>query len=147
MRTSNRVRIYRRARLLPLLAVPILFFSTGCASGGVGGGGDLPDSWSREVTVHLENHNWFDMKIYVIDGVRRQRLATLSTGEKKTVRIRPSFLVGALGFNLEATAIGSGETVTTATIKAEAGDEIFWTVENHLPISAHTWLIRSYRPS
>ena len=144
MKTSNQVRIYRRARLLPLLAVPILFFSTGCASGGLGGGGDLSLSRPKGVTAHIENYNWSDMKIYlVMDGVRaRRRLATLSTLETTTVRIPPSFLRSGLGFYLQATAIGSGATVRTPVIIARAGDEIFWTVENHLAISINTMRIR-----
>ena len=87
MNTSNPVRIYRRARLLPLLAVPILFFSTGCASGGLGGGGDLRSSRPQGVTTHIENYNWSDMRIYlVMDGVRTRRLATLGSLEKTTDR-------------------------------------------------------------
>ena len=143
MKTSNQVRIYRRARLLPLLAVPILFFTTGCASGGLGGGRDLSLSRPKGVTAHIENYNWSDMKIYlVIDGAHPRRLATLGTLETTTVRIPPSFLRSGLGFYLQATAIGSGATVTTPVIIARAGDEIFWTVENHLAISINTMKIR-----
>ncbi len=143
MKTSNQVRIYRRARLLPLLAVPILFFSTGCASGGLGGGGDLSLSRPRGVTAHIENHNWSDMKIYLlIDGLRTRRLATVGTFKTRTVRIPPNVLRGGLGFYLRATAIASGATVTTPEINAVAGDEIVWTVENHLPNSINSLWIR-----
>ena len=148
MKTSNRVRIFRRAGLLPLLVVPFLFASTGCASGGLRGGGDQSHARFKGVTAHIENHNWSDMKIYLVtDGGIRQRLATLGTVEKRTVRIPPSLLHGAQGFQLEATAIGSGDTVTTPIINAGPGDEIFWQVQNHLAISTDSWRIRAYRPN
>ena len=148
MKTSNRVRIFQRARLLPLLAVPILLASTGCASGGLTGGGDPSPSRFNEVTAHIENYNWPDMTIYLVyDGDRRQRLATLVTAQKRTLRIPPSLLRGAQGFKLEARAIGSGDRVRTPVIHATAGDEIFWTVENHLAISTTTLWIRAYRPN
>ena len=143
MKTSNQVRIYRWARLLPLLAVPILFFSTGCASGGLGGGGDLSLSRPKGVTAHIENRNWSDMKIHlVIDGGHPRRLATVGTSETRTVKIPPYLWRSGLGFYLQATAIASGATVRTPTIVALAGDEISWTVENHLAISVNTMRIR-----
>ncbi len=143
MKTSNRVRIYRRARLLPLLAIPMLFFPAGCVSGGLSQGGDPSLSRPRGVTAHIENHNWSDMRIYLlIDGLRTQRLATLTSLEKTTVRIPPRLLRGRLGFHLQATAIGSRATVTTPEINAVAGDEIVWTVENHLPNSINSLWIR-----
>ena len=143
MKTSNRVRIYRRARLLPLLTIPILFFPAGCASGGLGQGGDLSLSRPRGVTVHIENHNWSDMRIYLlVGGLRTQRLATLTTLEKTTVRIPPRLLRGRLSFHLQATAIGSRATVTTPEINAAAGDEIVWRVEGHLPSSINSMWIR-----
>ncbi|MCH7563615.1 MAG: hypothetical protein IH968_07310 [Gemmatimonadetes bacterium] len=143
MKTSNRVRIFRRAGLLPLLAVPILFASTGCASGGFGGRSDLNRSQPKGVTAHIENQNWSDMKVYLlIDGLRMWRLATLSTLETRTLRIPPHLLQGVQDFQLEATAIGSGDTVTTPKINAVAGDEIVWTVQNYLASSINTLFIR-----
>ena len=142
MKTSKRVRIFRRARLLPLLAVPILFCSTGCASGGPRRGGDPSLSRLREVTAQIENYNWSDMKIYLLTDGLRTRLTTLSTMEKATLRIPPHLLRGMLGFRFKATAIGSGATVTTPEINAVAGDQIIWTVENQLANSVNTMWIR-----
>ena len=97
----------------------------------------------RGVTAHLENYNWSDMRIYlVMDDMRVRRLATLGSLEKRTVTIPPNLLRGGLGFYLEATAIGSGDTVKTPVINAVPGDEIFWTVENQLSISITTLWIR-----
>ena len=143
MKASNQVRIYRRARLLPLLAVPILFVSAGCASGGLGGGGGLSFSGPEGATAHIENNNWSDMKIYlVINGVRLRRLTTLGTLETRTVKIPRGILHSGLGFQFEAKAFGSGDSVMTPVIYAMAGDEIFWTVESHLAISIATMQIR-----
>ena len=143
MKTSNRVRIFRRAGLLPLLVVPILFASTGCASGGLGGVRDVSHSRPKGVIAHVENYNWSDMKVYLlIDGIRMWRLATLSTLETRTLRIPPHLLQSAQAFQLQATAIGSGDTVTTTMINAVAGDEIVWTVQTHLANSINTMFIR-----
>ena len=141
MKIWNQVRPYGRACLRPLLAVPVVCFFTGCATGGLTND-PFSGSGRQDVTALITNYNWSDVKIYLLVDGTRLRLGTVGGMQSRTVKIPPVFVVPGADLRLQAQPLASRETVTTYGIVAVPGDEIVWTLEAYLAQSINTVWIR-----
>ena len=135
MKIWNQVRRIRRACLRPLLAVPVVSFFTGRATG-ARTSDPLSGSLRQDVTAHITNNNWSDMKIHLLVGSRRVRLGTVGSMEGRTVKIPQVFVVPGTRLRLQAQWLASRGTVTTHGMVTGPGDEIRWTVEPRLAFSS-----------
>ena len=93
------------------------------------------DKADEVVTVRVVNHNWADMRIYVIVGGRSIRLGMVTSLTTATLKMRRS-LIG-LGGDLELVAVGIGNRSATysGSIAVFPGDQLEFRVENAIGTS------------
>jgi hypothetical protein len=98
--------------------------------------GPTPSDRAQETTVTVANHNWSDMTIYLEAGGMRHRLGTVTTGRTETFLMPRSAWLPSGDVRLVADPIGSSEAYVTERILVNRGQEIEFTVQNHLAISS-----------
>jgi hypothetical protein len=74
--------------------------------------------------VRVENRNFLDMTVYVLQGTRRVRLGT-ATGVSTTVlRIPDNLLFGTTSLRFQMDPIGGNATPISHEVATQPGDEI-----------------------
>jgi hypothetical protein len=91
---------------------------------------------SREITVHVTNHNWQNVVIYAVRGGSRVRLGDVVTGQSVTFTIPHDLVEGGGQISLLVDPIGGSGRYSTGAILVSPGQQIELTVENHLPTSS-----------
>jgi len=74
-------------------------------------------------TLRVENQNFLDMNIYVIQGAQRIRLGTVPGLSNETFTI-PAYIVRSSPLQFEIHPIGGLGNPRTETISVQAGDEV-----------------------
>ena len=112
----------RAPALLPLLAL------LACSAGGSGDGAPAPER--GPATLRVENRDFLDMTVYVVDGGVRQRLG-VARGNSTTTLTIPERLIrgGASPLRFLCDPIGGQGLPVSEEIMVEPGD----TVELLLP--------------
>jgi hypothetical protein len=83
-------------------------------------------------TVHVENHHWGDVNIFLLHDGQRTRLGTVTAASDATFTI-PWRIIGSAGqLQLEAHAIALPGTLDSETMSYRAGMQINWTLETNL---------------
>jgi hypothetical protein len=105
----------RLARLVPLLLV------VACAGRSAADGSPGPDR--GPATLEVDNRNFLDMTVYVVDGVARQRLG-VARGNATTSLTIPERLIrgGASPLRFLCDPIGGQGLPVTEEIMVEPGD-------------------------
>lgn len=148
-----------RVRMTLAAAVAAGLTMGACAPAGAPGAGlASPYSSARAVsgasslkaesglTVRVENRNWSDVVIYAMRAGRSYRLGMVTSMNTIRFRLPPGLSVGGGDIRLVVDPVGSGRRFTTAPVMATAGQEVAFTVENHLPISSvSVWNRRNQR--
>lgn len=108
------------AKLLAIGALALVNAACGARQAGVEGPEPGP---AREVTVEVENQNFYDARIYLLEFGRRTRLGNVSGNSTRVFRFRspPQEVRFVIDF------IGAGELTTTG-IEVSPGDELVLTV-------------------
>ncbi len=88
------------------------------------------DKADEVVTVRVVNHNWADMRIYLIVGGRSVRLGTVTSLTTETLKIRRGLISFARDIELVAVGIGSRRTIYSGPIAVFPGDRLEFRVEN-----------------
>lgn len=87
---------------------------------------------SVDSTVHVENHHWGDVNIFLIHDGQRTRLGTVTAASDATFTI-PWRIIGSAGqLQLEAHAIALPGALDSETMSYRAGMQINWTLESNL---------------
>lgn len=96
-----------------------------------------PSSWDNmEVGLIVENHNWSDVRIYVVhDGVS-ERVGSVTAASTGTFVLPSRFFASEGGIQLRASAIAGDQPYTTEVLTVHPGDAITWTLESHLDHSS-----------
>jgi hypothetical protein len=109
-------------------------FSLVLSAGGCFFGSKAPDTapdadWSGDVPLHVNNHHWLDVTVYVIHDGQRTRLG-VAGGTAETQMVLPSLLLGVgRDIQLYGDPIGSSEQAITEVIIVQPGQFIEWSLE------------------
>lgn len=97
-------------------------------------GSKAPDTvsdadWEGDVPLHVNNHHWLDVTIYVIHDGQRTRLG-VAGGTAETQMVLPSRLLGVgRDIQLYGDPIGSSERAITEVLLVQPGQFIEWSLE------------------
>ncbi len=94
-------------------------------------------------TVEVSNHNWSDVRIYILRGGNRFRLGTVTTMNTETFEVPEALLGPGATIQLLADLIGGAGRVTTERLQVEPGLVIQWVIENALSQSSYFVWVRS----
>lgn len=90
---------------------------------------DVP---SGEVALHVTNHNYLDVAVYIVHDGQRTRVGTV-TGSSTQVFFFPTRLLGQGGeIELLGDPIGSSQVARTERLIVQPGQYIAWTLETDL---------------
>ena len=93
-------------------------------------------------TVSVVNHNWRDVRVYIVRAGSRFRLGTVTSMNEEVFTVPEAFLGYGAGMRILAEVIGSSEQVTTDQITLERGLVIEWVIENVLSLSNYIYFVR-----
>ena len=88
------------------------------------------DKADEVVTVRVVNHNWADMRIYLITGGRSIRLGTVTSLTTETLKIRRGLIASNGDVELVAVGIGNRRAIYSGPIVVFPGDRLEFRVEN-----------------
>ena len=88
------------------------------------------DKADEVVTVRVVNHNWADMRIYLITGGRSIRLGTVTSLTTETLKIRRGLIASNRDVELVAVGIGNRRAIYSGPIVVFPGDRLEFRVEN-----------------
>ena len=101
--------------------------------------GSQRDAAAREpvkTRVSVTNHNWSDMRIYVVRAGNRFRLGTVSSMRTQVFSLPSNLSQTSGGVQLLADPIGSRERHVTPMLNINPGQLVNFKIENHLAISS-----------
>ena len=110
-----------------------------CAPGSTGGGGNVsaaPRAHRAPATVKVENFNWQDVVVYVVQSGQRVRLGMVTSMSTGKFRLPERFLGSTSDIRLYADPIGSTSGYTTEAIRVVSGQEVSLSVQNSLALSS-----------
>jgi hypothetical protein len=90
---------------------------------------------SSEISVEVENHNWSDIRIYLVTGDLPHRLGMVPALSSATFAFPSHRLNTGSGVRLRALPM-AGRAFTSETIPVQPGQAIFWMLENDLDTSS-----------
>lgn len=125
-----------RGRALLLLGLVALALATaGCRRGSVGSRA-ADEGFNGEMTVHVVNHSWLDVTVYLVQGARRDRIGSATATTTTIFHVALRRLSSGGEFRLLADPIGSRTTVRSEPLYAQDGDVVIWTLEDNLSRSS-----------
>jgi hypothetical protein len=93
-------------------------------------------SAERHTTVVVENNNWHDMVIYVLNGSQRARLGSVNSMTTARFRLTDSAAGGFGQLRLLADPIGSTRAFTLPVINVVPGSQVQIRLENNIATSS-----------
>lgn len=87
---------------------------------------------SARSTVHVDNHNWLDVVVYVEHDGQRSRLGQVTAASSQTFLLPPHMIGQTGAVRLFAHAIGSPGAIVTDMIIVRPGSQVDWTLEDDL---------------
>jgi hypothetical protein len=107
-----------------MLALFLALVGAGCSRAGSGSqAGPLPSTPPR-TNVRVENRNFLDMNVYVLEGSRRVRIGTAGGVSTTILRIPANLLFGTTSLRFQMDPIGGSATPITHEVATRPGDEI-----------------------
>jgi hypothetical protein len=122
----------RTPRSLLILAVAVLAVNA-CAHHRHDSGSVAP---YEPATLHVENHHWLDVDIFVIHEGQRTRLGAVTAATSKDFVLPRSMISGGREIRLVADPVGSPGALTTEGIVVRGGSQVTWTLESNLQRSS-----------
>ena len=96
----------------------------------------LASAGTRAATVKVENLNWSDMNVYVLQNGARTRLGTVTSMNTTVFRLPTHVLASTATVRLLLDPIGSSEMFVTDPVQVRGGEQIALNVQNSLPLSS-----------
>jgi hypothetical protein len=87
-------------------------------------------------TVEVANHNWMDMRVFVVHAGTRVRLGTVTSMGRQVFRLPATMQNTTGGIQLVADPIGSRSFHMLPTVMVSPGQKVNVRLENHLAISS-----------
>jgi hypothetical protein len=115
------------------LAASLLLLAAGCA------GSPAPDArpsplasanarTSRAIPVEVDNQNFSDMNVYLVNGGARWLVGNVAGLTKTTLTIPASVAPTDLRVRLRAQAIGARGSISTPMLIVAPGQQVYWTI-------------------
>lgn len=115
----------RRCFLVVLFAT----FALGCARRKANPD-ELAPEYLADVALEVENRNFLDVTVYLLQQGNRQRLGTATGSTTTTVMIPKRFLRGYAGeLRFIADPVGSPVAVVSDAVSIRPGEHIHWTLD------------------
>jgi hypothetical protein len=83
-------------------------------------------------TVHVENHHWLDIVIYVEHDGQRSRLGTVTATTTTDFTLRRTQIGETGAIQLIAEVVGNPGTAATGTIVVRPDTRVNWTLQTNL---------------
>lgn len=116
-------------------ALVVVLGGAGCAASGgpqrVSSVAARPDA-----VVRVANHNWADMNVYLLRSGQKLRLGTVTAMQTALFRLARTDQHVGQKLQLLVDPIGSTQTYTTHSFTVQPGQEVDFTIQNHLPTSS-----------
>ena len=127
---------------IALLAALILA-CRGCLVGSGGRGeSSLPNSSAFEAaTLTVENNNWLDVAVYVVEGGGKISILRASTNRTVTADIPAKLVKNGITLMLLADFVGATDNYRSESIFLRPGQELYWRLEDDLRYSS-LWIYR-----
>jgi hypothetical protein len=87
-----------------------------------------PKPSSNDISVQIDNQNFSDMNIYLVNGGQRWLLGSAGGLAKTTLTIPNGAAKSDGRVRLVADPIGGARPIATPTLLVPAGQSIFWTI-------------------
>jgi hypothetical protein len=88
--------------------------------------------------LHVENHHWLDVDVYVFHDGQRSRLGTVTAASSKDFVFPRSMVGSTRQVRLIADPVGSSSGTATDPITLRPGTRVNWTLESSLDRSSLT---------
>jgi hypothetical protein len=108
---------------MPLAISALALVMSACGAGRAGSEGSAEAEPSLEVTLEVENQNFYDARIYVLESGTRTRLGSVPGNSTQAFRFRARIEQAQFVVDF----VGSGE-FTTTPIQVSPGDRVVLTV-------------------
>jgi hypothetical protein len=89
-------------------------------------------SGNLDSTVHIENHHWGDVDVFLLHDGQRTRLGMVTATTDQTFMIKSRLVGSASQMQLEAHAIGMSGVLDSELMAYRPGMQINWTLESNL---------------
>ena len=93
---------------------------------------------SNAIAVQVDNQNFSDMNIYIVNGGQRWLVGQVGGLSKSTLRITPGLATSGGRVRLVAYGIGGAGRIATPTLLVAPGQSIFWTIGSNPSTSTAT---------
>lgn len=87
---------------------------------------------ARAIPLDVENNYRADVTVLLVRGQQRRRLGTVPPNSRRRLQIPETFAADQGGFSLFADPVAGGESVSSQTVVARAGQRLVWTLESRL---------------
>ena len=91
---------------------------------------------SPQTTVFVRNDSWFDVRIYAVNGGRRDRLGTVTGLSSAEFELPDWILTPGERLHLVADPIGGRGGLVSPRLLVTPGDVIEWQLRNNLRLSS-----------
>ena len=91
-------------------------------------GASATEPASNAIAVQVDNQNFSDMSIYLVNGGQRWLLGQVGGLSKTTLRITPGLATSGGRVRLVADGMGGAGMISTPTLLVGPGQSIFWTI-------------------
>jgi len=119
----------------PLTAF-LLLLAAGCArshtpatspSPAPAGGADSAQA-SRDIPVQIDNQNFSEMSVYLMNNGAKWLVGSVGGMTKSTLTVPASVSPADHRVRLRAEPVGGGGAITTPTLVVPAGEQVYWTI-------------------
>jgi hypothetical protein len=114
------------------LAMSLVVGACGVADSGAR---SAPAPRMERATVHVTNNNWSDVRIFAVYQGQRVRLGTVTSMGSQVLRIPQTMVRAAGNIRLLVDPIGSNDTFVSEPLHIRPGQQVEFTVQNHIAIS------------
>lgn len=104
-----------------------------CAPATEQAGNTLPSR--GETTLVVENANWSDVTVYLLNGSSRIRMGSVPSMRQARFNIPDAYVLGVSDVTLQADPVGSGRTWVSPRIQVFPGAQVALKVENTIRLS------------
>ena len=96
--------------------------------------GRVNDDYQGNVdsTVHIANHHWGDVDVFLLHDGQRTRLGMVTATTEQTFVLKSRLVGSAAQMQLEAHAIGMTGVLDSEQMAYRPGMQINWTLESNL---------------
>lgn len=87
-------------------------------------------------TVSVTNNNWANVNVYLLRGGTRYRLGMVTSMSTSVFRVPGTAVLSQGDVRLMVDPIGSSQGYVTPSLVVSPGDNVEFTIQNHLPVSS-----------